>query len=304
MNAAPSARHTIGEWFGLSAANMSAADRLRSAGMALGLGPQPQCPFDKPGQCRKEGGVCSLRPHVQDGGGVRAVPTGAEVCAVCPRRLYEDDLVVRWVGKELLGTAEPLKIREVDFLQTKEGKAAGRIDMVLCDPRTLASGDLRWCIVETQAVYFSGGKMGDEFQRILDTGGSFIPFPDKARRPDFRSSGAKRLQPQLEAKCPTLRSWGKKLAVVVDRPFFDSLSPMDRALDNDDGEIIWFVVRYEARGDRYALAKDQVVPVALDAARKGLQNADPVSKQDFEGMLRARIGSVGRAGQGGAGDAS
>ena len=232
------------------------------------------------------------------------MPAGAEVCAVCPRRLYEDDLVVRWVGKELLGTAEPLKIREVDFLQTKEGKAAGRIDMVLCDPRTLASGDLRWCIVETQAVYFSGGKMGDEFQRILDAGGSFIPFPDKARRPDFRSSGAKRLQPQLEAKCPTLRSWGKKLAVVVDRPFFDSLSPMDRALDNDDGEIIWFVVRYEARGDRYALAKDKVVPVALDAARKGLQNADPVSKQDFEGMLRARIGPVGRAGQGGAGDAS
>lgn len=295
MDAGPATRYTIGEWFGRPAADVGAPDRIRLAGMALGREPAPVCPFDGPRKCGKKGGVCSLRPHVRGGGG-QAVPAGGEVCAVCPRRLYEDDLIVRWVGEEVLGTAEPLGIREVDFLRTKDGKAAGRIDMVLCDPLTLGSGDgLRWCIVETQAVYFAGGRMDVEFQKIQRTGGRFVPFPAKPRRPDFRSSSAKRLQPQLEAKCPTLTRWGKKIAVVVDRPFFDSLSPMTRALDNDDAEVIWFVVRYEPRGDRYALARDEAVPVTLDAARGGLQNAEPVSKQDFESALRKKLRAAGHA---------
>ena len=292
----PAARYTIGEWFGLPADGMSAPDRMRLAGMALGHEPAPQCPFDRPRQCQKEGGVCSLRPHVQGTDG-HAVPAGEVVCAVCPHRLYEDDLIMRWVGKEVLGTAKPLKAREVDFLRTKDGAAAGRIDVVLCDPRTLDSADgLRWCIVETQTVYFSGGKMDDEFQKIRRGGGRFVPFPAKSRRPDFRSSGAKRLRPQLDAKCPTLARWGKKIAVVVDRPFFDSLGHMTRAIDNDDAEIIWFVVRYKREGDRYELAKDEVVPVTLDVARKGLQNAEPVSKQDFESALREKLRAGGRAG--------
>lgn len=295
MKAGSAARYTVGEWFGRPAADVSAPDRMRLAGMALGREPAPECPFDGPRRCGKKGGVCSLRPHVQGGGG-QAVPVGDEVCAVCPRRLYEDDLIARWVGEVLLGTAEPLSIREVDFLRTKDGKAAGRIDMVLCDPLTLGSGDgLRWCIVETQAVYFSGGRMDDEFRRMEEAGGAHVPFPAEHRRPDFRSSSAKRLQPQLEAKCPTLARWGKKTAVVVDRPFFDSLSPMARALDNDDAEVIWFVVRYEPQGGRYALARDMVVPVTLDVARSGLQNAEPVSKQDFESTLREKLRAAGHA---------
>ena len=301
MDAGPAVRYTIGEWFGRPAAGAGAAEMMRLAGMALGSEPPPECPFDKPRPCRKKGGVCSLRPCARGGGG-RAVPAGEEVCAVCPRRLYEDDLIVHWVGEVVLGTPNPLQVREVDFLRTKDGKAAGRIDMVLCDPLTLGSaGGLRWCTVETQAVYFSGGSMEDEFQRIRDAGGAFVPFPSEPRRPDFRSSGAKRLQPQLNAKCPTLARWGKKTAVVVDRPFFDSLSPMTRALDNDDAEVIWFVVRYMPQGDRYTLAKDEVVPVTLDMARCGLQNADPISKQDFESALKEKLRAAGRAGPQGSG---
>lgn len=295
MKAGPATRHTIGEWFGRPPAGMGAADRMRLAGVALGRGPAPQCPFDKPRQCQKPGGVCSLRPHVQGIGG-HAVPASDGMCAVCPHRLYEDDLVVHWVGEVVLGTADPLAAREVDFLRTKDDKPAGRIDVVLCDPRTFDSADgLRWCAVETQTVYFSGGNMDDEFQKIRRVGGRFVPFPTRPRRPDFRSSGAKRLRPQLEAKCPTLARWGKKIAVVVDRPFFDSLGPMDRALDNDDAEIIWFVVGYKRRGDRYELARDMVVPVTLDVARRGLQNAEPVSKQDFESTLREKLRAAGHA---------
>lgn len=301
MDAGPAVRYTIGEWFGRPAAGMGAADRMRLAGVALGRGPAPQCPFDRPRQCQKPGGVCSLRPHTRGING-HAVPAGEEMCAVCPHRLYEDDLIVRWVGEEVLGTADPLAAREVDFLRTKGGKPAGRIDAVLCDPRTLDSADgLRWCVVETQTVYFSGGKMDDEFRKIRRTGGRFVPFPTKPRRPDFRSSGAKRLRPQLEAKCPTLARWGKKIAVVVDRPFFDSLGSMARAIDIDDAEIIWFVVRYTPRDDRYELTKDAVVPVTLDAARKGLQNAEPVSKQDFESALREKLRAARQAEQKGSG---
>ena len=298
MKGDPTTRYTVGEWFGRPADRIGASDRMQLADMALGHRPALPCPFDRPRQCQKEGGVCSLRPHVLGADG-HAVPYGEEVCAVCPHRLYEDDLIMRWVGEEVIDTAEPLMIREVEFLQTRGGAAAGRIDMVLCDPRTLDSDDgLRWCVVETQTVYFSGGKMDDEFQKIRRGCGGFIPFPTKPRRPDFRSSGAKRLRPQLEAKCPTLVRWGKKIAVVVDRPFFDSLGHMNRAIDNDDAEIIWFVVRYRPRDDRYKIAKDAVVPVTLDDACRGLQNAEPVSKQDFESMLREKIRGMGHAERG------
>jgi len=96
-----------------------------------------------------------------------------------------------------------------------------------------------------QAVYFSGESIAKEFHAIVESTGDDIPFPVGRRRPDFRSSGPKRLMPQLQIKVPTLRRWGKKMCVLVDRTFFDNLGRMESVDDVSNCDIAWFVVKYE-----------------------------------------------------------
>ena len=286
----PAPRYSIGEWFGASAADASPADRRRLAAAAVHRCPGMRCPFaGGDATCSKKGGVCSLRLYSRGGDG-DAVPAGDEICTVCPRRFHEAGTVFEWIGEELLGTRDVVRISEVDFLLTENNTKAGRIDVVLCDPRSAVDGSsLRWCAVEMQAVYFSGAAMTEEFNGVAEAHGALIPFPRTARRPDYRSSSSKRLQPQLDTKCHILRTWGKKTAVVVDRRFFNSLRPMQRAIDIDGGDVIWFIVDYRLHGGRYVLVPDETMPVTLDDARRGLRNAEPVRRVDFEEVLRARM---------------
>jgi len=93
----------------------------------------------------------------------------------------------------------------------------GTFDNLLVVPNT---EPLQWCAIEKQAVYFSGDRMNRDFEGVLSYRGRGIPFPAGKRRPDYRSSGPKRLMPQLQMKVPWFRRWGKKMAVVVDVDFF------------------------------------------------------------------------------------
>ena len=51
-----------------------------------------------------------------------------------------------------------------------------------------------------QAVYFSGKSMENDFVQMRTWTGPGLLFPQVQRRPDFRSSGPKRLMPQLQIK--------------------------------------------------------------------------------------------------------
>ena len=47
-------------------------------------------------------------------------------------------------------------------------------------------------------MYFSGSGMGSEFVRLSQDVQPQPPFSDQVRRPDWRSSSAKRLMPQFQ----------------------------------------------------------------------------------------------------------
>src|SRR5208282_3336457 len=79
--------------------------------------------------------------------------------------------------------------------------------------------------------------------------GPGVPFPAAQRRPDFRSSGPKRLMPQLQIKVPTISRWGKKMAVAIDRAFRDSLSDMREVRELSNCEIVWFVLSFAPSKD-------------------------------------------------------
>jgi hypothetical protein len=204
-------RYSIGEWYGAGFETISTADRFRLAKTEWEMDALTgtPCPFQADTKCNKKGGVCSLRAyqHVGDG---PVVGTGPLI-TTCPQRFLESDTIFRWVGENLLQTPCPVVLSEVGFLdrlrpeeQVQDDEAdsrdfIGRIDNVLVHP---SKDPLDWCALELQAVYFSGMSMRNEFRMLSETEQQGLPYPAKHRRPDWRSSGPKRLLPQPGTKVP------------------------------------------------------------------------------------------------------
>jgi hypothetical protein len=160
------------------------------------------------------------------------------------------------------------------------------MDNVLVVP---GSDPLMWCTIEKQAVYFSGKKMALEFEAISKTTDNALPFPLESRRPDFRSSSAKRLLPQLETKVPSLSKWAKKMAVVVDAEFFAQFAPMKAEEHISLAEILWFVVEYELVETQFVLRPRSVSMTTLESSIAGVIAATPIPLPEFEQAIRARL---------------
>lgn len=251
----------------------------------------PPCPFQR-GEppCRKRGGVCSLHRYEKGEDG-RLGPSQGEPVVVCPVRFEEKQLLVNWLA-EIIGftSEEAMLAREVPFMHgTSTNKPAGKIDLVVA--RT--SGDnLRWYGLEIQAVYFSGRGMQSEFLNLRDDAHPIPPFPNAVRRPDWRSSSAKRLMPQLQIKVPTLRRWGSKIAVAVDRPFFESVGGPSRNPNHDlnDGDVIWLVPElvHDAQGS-YRLSRGHWEVLTLEDTNEKLLAAETIRREAFERDLRSKL---------------
>lgn len=254
------------------------------------------CPFRtdmKNPVCSKKGGVCSLRLYEGAGTKIKEVggPRGG-IRALCPYRFHENDIVFKSIGEEILGDECPAQIGEVGFLKStgnldsNKGEDVGRIDMVLAKTNAPEGYPAQWCAVEIQAVYFSGREMGIEFQALKENGGN-AGMPVEGRRPDYRSSGPKRLMPQLQIKVPTLRRWGKKMVVVVDKSFFESLGEMERVEEQSNCDVIWYLVDF-VRLDNMESFKLVVVDrifTTLERAIEGLTGGDPVALEEFEQQI-------------------
>jgi len=294
-------RYGIGEWYGKLFVGMSAQERVRYAELqARGKTGMP-CPWRSTGDasfaCNKKGGVCSIRLYEEDFNAntvrVSSRPEGA-LCATCPNRFYDGGRVFLWIGETLLNTRAPVILNEIGFLERRQSKPdaeemrgdVGKIDHVVVHP----DGErLRWCALEMQAVYFSGASMSREYRFIRDTRPTGLPFPQGVRRPDFRSSGPKRLMPQLQIKVPSLRRWGKKMTVVVDNAFFSSLGAMDCVENMSNCDIAWFVVRYDEREGRAHIEPDFVRFTTLERAVAGLTAGLPVTLETFEARIREKL---------------
>ena len=280
-------RYGIAEWYGEPFFGLTVQRRQALAAIALGEEEAPVCPFQSGGTpCRKRGGVCSIQRHVEGPRGRSGAQQGKPVI-VCPHRFREGNLVTRWLTEIVGLNEETARIAyEVPFMHsTVTDKAAGRIDLVLANDD---DGRLNWYGLEVQAVYFSGKGMTSEFERLLEDANQIPPFPDAIRRPDWRSSSAKRLMSQLQVKVPTLRRWGTKLAVAVDRPFLEAVGGArpDPVQDLDEGEVIWLVPEVSTT---YSLRRWHWETLSLDASTDKLLAARTVNRTEFENTLRAKL---------------
>jgi hypothetical protein len=292
----PRERYGIGEWYGRLFSSLASDDRRWLANLQrLGKRDRPPmaCPFRSTSErdipCTKEGGVFSLRLYRKDAETNFVSPAPGDLVTTCPYRFLEAGRIFAWIGEELLGDTNPKVVTEIPFLQRSadgETRDVGRIDHVLVHP---APGPMRWCALEMQAVYFSGPSMAKEFSMLRRSRSTRLPFPVAHRRPDFRSSGPKRLMPQLQIKVPTLRRWGKKMAVVVDRSFFNALGDMEAVGDVANCDIAWFVVAYEATEGGAALRPNFVRLTTLERAVEALTGGRPVTLASFEEKIREKL---------------
>lgn len=305
-----SPRFGIGEWFGKSITLMNGAERRALAEEVLKPKseriPQP-CPFKSTkdeGLCNKEGGVCSLRmysygvdPSTGRAMGVPIAGKQGALRATCPYRFHEAKTVFNWVGEVILDDSLPNLVGEVGFLEagattdSAGGEDVGRIDMVLVSSKTIDAEKKDWAALEVQAVYFSGSSMRAEFNAYADKTCNWVIFPAGHRRPDYRSSGPKRLMPQLQIKVPTLRRWGRKMAVVVDQSFFDSIGEMDNVPHISNADIAWFTVGFEEVKDstQMQLVTREVRYTTLERAVEGLTGGKAVALPIFEARISSKI---------------
>ena len=270
-------RHQIAEWYGEPFVQMPPARRQELAKAALGNSRIPMCPFQKGHHaCGKKGGVCSLQ-----------APDSTPVIT-CPHRFAEDNLIPNWLA-QIVNFNDAYLAREVPFMRSPStNRPAGRIDLVVASDKKASS----WFGLEMQAVYFSGEGMQADFELLLGSNDAVPPEPTALRRPDWRSSIAKRLMLQLQVKVPTLRRWGKKLAVAVDQPFFDAIGgPSENpSTDLNDGDIIWLIPKIS---DEYKLEKQHWEVLSLEASSIKLLSAETVKRQEFEDLLRDKLIPIG-----------
>jgi hypothetical protein len=296
-------RFGIGEWYGKSFVQLSPEDRRGYAALQLQDSKATiLCPFlskpGKPSNCWKPGGICSLRSyeHAPTTDLVQINSSGSTFRTTCPSRFEQSQTIYKWIGESLLNSSNAVPVGEIPFLQrvpkigddtVQVAREVGRIDNVLVLEK---DNSLEWCPVEKQAVYFSGLKMAHEFKYIVDFQREGLPFPQFNRRPDYRSSGPKRLLPQLQVKVPTLRTWGKKMAVVVDEDFFKELGNVNQTNHLSNAEVVWFVVRFrEEKSGAVELEPSRIFMTTLDDSIKALVAAIPVPRPQFEAMLKAKI---------------
>jgi len=220
----------------------------------------------------------------------------------CPTRFSQGGVIPRWVGEIVLGHSVPSIIPEVGFLDPpllEDGsplsdREVGKIDNILLIPGTQP---LQWCALELQSVYFSGEAMRNEFDLIGTDPNDELPFPAASHRPDNRSSGPKRLMPQLQTKVPSLRRWGKKMAVVIDRGFFSSLAMgnMRTVKHVSNCDVAWFVVRFdEAENGHYDLVPDSLYLTTLEDSVEGLTAGVPTSLDVFEKRILEKMEGLPR----------
>jgi len=275
-------KHPLAEVFGhLTTDQTDAAKRYRSYRLCPFNNKEPNCTKDK---AKNPLGVCSIYHE-------------SKPVITCPIRFRQDWIIVDDAATFFFdeGTRRSsLTLTEVR-LNDANGKPAGNIDVVLVaydvDGKVLDFGAL-----EIQAVYISGNVrepfeyyMGDPQSRATMDWSKKPNYP----RPDYLSSSRKRLVPQLVYKGGILKAWGKKIAVALNKSFFDTLPTLEQ-VPKPDADIAWLIYDLELHTEtgkapgRYYLTKVGEVFTKLEPALLSITKPLPGKVEDFIKLLQEK----------------
>ncbi len=176
-------------------------------------------------------------------------------------------------------------------LPDKYGQPTGNLDLVLvaqdADGRVVDFG-----AVEVQAVYISGNVRVPFKEYTADPEGYLTgKHPGKYWvRPDYLSSSRKRLAPQLIYKGGILKTWGKKLAVVIQKNFFATLPELAQVAP-EEADIAWMLydLEYNSEHERYSLVHMDTIYTQFSSALDRITTAEAGAVEDFVRQLQRSI---------------
>ena len=254
-----------------------------SSGTATRYRTKRLCPFNnKVPSCTKD--------KAKDPLGVCSVCHENKLVITCPIRFREnwiitDDAADFFFEKGIKWTTLT-EVRLNDFY----GKTAGSIDVVLVS----YDGKGKVCdfgALEIQAVYISGNiRSPFEYYMKNSKGRGNMNWLDEPNypRPDYLSSSRKRLAPQLLLKGGILNVWNKKLAVSLNKSFFDTL-PTLKKVDRKKADMVWLLYDLVPRGEKLVLTKVDTVYTEFLPALTMITKPRPGNIKNFMKILQDKV---------------
>lgn len=239
-------KNPLAEVFGYPIANMSQdAINHRQGGL---------CPY------HNSSGLKCTKNSATDPLGVCTILEGDDRLAVtCPIRLRQNLQIVADAANFFFPGMRYVPLTEA-HLKDRNGKVAGNIDIVIA---ALNDEDeiIDFGAVEVQAVYITGN-VKKVFKKYMEdpAANHAMEWPRKNYpKPDYLSSSRKRLAPQLIYKGGILYEWGKKMAVIVHKGFFEQLPPL-KEVNKSAADIAWMIYdfRHDLVSDRYILESQDI----------------------------------------------
>lgn len=269
--------HPLAEVFGYPFDNLSAeASRFRKNRL---------CPFgNKVPNCTKDKANSPL--------GICSIWNGEDTVITCPIRFRENWIIAEDSADFFFPDKQQWTTLTEVRLVDKNRKSAGNIDVVLVSydnqGRVIDFGAL-----EVQAVYISGN-IRNPFEYYMqdpakNTNMDWTKRPNYPR-PDYLSSSRKRLAPQLIYKGGILKTWGKKVAVALNKGFYNTL-PRLKPVSKADADVAWLV--YDLKTDkktmRYNLVRDETIYTKFKDALLTITRSEAGAVDDFIDLLQDKV---------------
>lgn len=243
------------------------------------------CPYNnKVPSCTKD--------KANDPLGVCSIYHGEIITITCPVRFRQDWLIATDAAEFFFPDATSWTSLTEIRLNDANGKSAGNIDVILvsfdADGQLLDFGAL-----EVQAVYISGNIRNPFAHYMRDPeANAQMDWQGEKNYPraDFLSSSRKRLAPQLIYKGGILHSWGRKMAVAVDKAFFETLPDLPQ-VEANQADVAWLVydLQENTQTRRYQLTRTQTVYTQFTPALLRLTNPEPGPEEPFRQLLQRKL---------------
>jgi hypothetical protein len=243
------------------------------------------CPFgNRVPNCTKD--------KANDPLGVCSIIDGKQVVITCPIRFRQDWIIAEDAASFFFPSGAKWTTLTEVRLHDKHGKSAGNIDVVLVSYND--KGKITdFGALEVQAVYISGN-VRNPFEYYMQAP-SHRGSMDWGKRPnypnpDYLSSSRKRLAPQLIFKGGILRAWNKKIAVALNRGFFETL-PKLNAVKPKAGDIAWFVydLKRQAAENTYKLVRYKTVYTNFSESLDRITRSEAGNVKGFVEHLQEKV---------------
>jgi hypothetical protein len=222
---------------------------------------------------------------------MQSLRQGQKPTIICPVRFKEEWLITTHAASFFFSGKRQWTAMPEIRLTDANGKAAGNVDLVLVeyDDKGYVTD---FGALEIQAVYISGNLRRPFGAYVKDLSQTTFDWAGQKEYPraDYLSSSRKRLAPQLIYKGGIFHAWRKKMAVAIDRKFFESL-PKLKDVSPKKADIAWLVYDLERSlgSEQYKLTSYKTIYTEFASALDIITRTEAGPVENFIKVLQGKL---------------